>query len=163
MADRIESNGSFYVSKGTFQYTGLPPSDLDQVVTFDYDRKEVTSTDLTKLFGGACVSQYTEDAPSKRPRGRDLEIGDFWTQKGSRILHIWDGDSWVRVHTINGNPVGTIIQNINTSILAAPPGGYLACDGTPCPTQYTELRALLLANTGDIILPNLASGFFIKY
>lgn len=157
MADRIESNGSFYVSKGTFQYTGLPPTDIDQVVTFDYEKKEVTSTDLSKLQGIACVSQYESSPPSKRPRNRDLEVGDLWTDKETKLLHIWDGLGWVLVETINGNPVGTIIQNIGA---AAP--GYLVCDGTPCPPQYTDLINLLLATTGGTLLPNI-TGSFIKY
>jgi len=158
MADRIESNGSFYVVKGGFRYTGLPPADIDQVVTFDYEKNEVTSTDLSKLQGNACVSQYTSSAPSKRPRGAELQIGDFWTDKESKILRIWDGEGWVAVKAINGTPVGTIIQNI--SVL--PPSGYLDCNGLPCPPQYTELTNLLLATTGDILLPNIA-GSFIKH
>lgn len=158
MADRIESNGSFYVSKGTFQYTGLPPTDIDQVVTFDYDKKEVTSTDLSKLQGIACVSQYESSPPTKRPRNRDLEIGDLWTDKETKFLHIWDGNGWVLVETINGNPVGTIIQKLGLGV----PAGYLACDGTPCPPQYTELIAILLDVTGETDLPSIAGGY-IKY
>lgn len=163
MADRIESNGSFYVSKGTFKYTGLPPSDIDQVVTFDYDKKEVTSTDLSKLRGDTSVSQYESDPPSKRPRKAELQIGDLWTDKESKLLYIWDGDSWILVNASNGNPVGTIIQTIRIAPLSAPPAGYLNCDGTLCPPQFVELSALLLANTGDTFLPALAAGFVIKY
>ena len=94
MADRLEANGTFYVSKGNFKYTGLTPGDVNQVVTFDYENEEVTSTDLTKLFGGACVSQYEFSAPSQRPFGGDLQIGDFWTHKGTKLLYIWDGEDW---------------------------------------------------------------------
>lgn len=163
MADRIESNGSFYVSKGTFNYVGQKPADIDQVVTFDYDSGEVTSTDLSKLRGDACVSQYESDPPSTRPRGAELQIGDLWTDKESKFIYIWDGKQWVFVKTINGNPVGTIIQNIQTDPLAAPPAGYLLCDGTQCPPEYEELLALLFEVNGNTLLPNLGGGFFIKY
>lgn len=201
MADRIESNGSFYVSKGTFQYTGLPPGDIDQVVTFDYETKEVTSTDLSKLLRNNCVSQYESSPPSSRPRGGELQVGDFWTDKESKLLHIWDGDQWVLVKAtariitsegpptslepvegdtyfdestlrtyiyysgswvvtspFNTSPVGTIIQNVSIT----PPLGYLACDGTPCPPQYTELVNLLITSNGNSLLPDIP-GAFIKF
>ena len=65
MADRIESNGSFYVEKGSFKYTGQKPSEIDQVVTYDYENGEVTSTDLSKLNGGASLCQYVSNPPSQ--------------------------------------------------------------------------------------------------
>ena len=123
---RADSNGSFYVSRGGFKYTGNRGADDNQIVTYDPDLEAVTATDLGNLFGGACVSQYEPSAPTTRPRGGELEIGDFWTDTGSKLLHIWDGDEWVLVKTINGNPVGTIIQSFNTVALTAPPG-YLFC------------------------------------
>lgn len=163
MADRIESNGSFYVEKGSFKYTGQKPSEIDQVVTYDYENGEVTSTDLSKLTGGASLCQYVSNPPSQRPRGYELQIGDLWIDKESKLIHVWDGNEWILAKTINGNPVGTIIQNIQTSTLAPPPAGYLACDGTPCPPEYEELASLLFDINGNTTLPNLAPGFFIKY
>lgn len=160
---RAESNGSFYVARGGFQYTGIDGKDDNQICTYNPDNKSVEVTDLDALVGGSCVSQYEENAPSERPRGGELEIGDLWTQKGSRLLHIWDGDGWIRVHTVNGNPVGTIIQNINTTPLAPPPAGYLNCDGTICPSQYSELRDLLFDINGDFVLPSLPAGSYIKF
>ncbi len=159
---RAEANGSFVIAKGGVQYIGNGPDDDNQIVTYNFDDGGLESTGLDKLFGGACVSQYQSGAPSSRPRGGDLEIGDFWTDSDSKLLHIWDGDEWVRVKAINGNPVGTTIQTIDTLALTPPPG-YLLCDGTPCPPQFTELAAMLLANTGDTLLPNLAAGTFIKF
>ena len=161
---RAESNGSFLVREGgAVQYIGSGGGD-NQIVTYNPDTESFEDTDLEDLFGGACVSQYVPDAPSERPNGADLEIGDFWTDSNTKILHIWsDDERWVYVKTINGNPVGTTITTVITGLLAPPPLGYLACDGTPCPPQFEELSALLLFNTGSIDLPSLAPGFFIKF
>ena len=160
---RIESNGSFLIQpSGLIEFVGNGGGE-NQVVTFNKEYSSFESTDLEDLFGGACVSQYASEPPSKRPSGDDLEIGDLWTNKDSKFLSIWDGEKWVLVKTINGNPVGTIIQNVQTSPSAPPPVGYLACDGTPCPPEYEDLASLLFDINGDTDLPNLALGFFIKY
>lgn len=155
---RVESNGSFLVKQtGEIDYIGTGGGE-NQVVTFNSDNSSFESTNLEDLFGGACVSQYTKDAPGKRPKGAELEVGDFWTRQSDKRLHIWDGEFWVAVTVINGNPVGTIIQKLGLGV----PSGYLACDGTPCPPQYTELIAILLDTTGEIDLPTIAGGY-IKY
>ena len=159
---RAESNGSFVIAKGGVQYIGTGPDDDNQIVTYNFEDGGLESTGLDKLFGGSCVSQYQSGAPSSRPRGGELEIGDFWTDTGSKFLHIWDGEQWVLVKTINGNPVGTIIQTFDTVSLLPPPG-YLLCDGTLCPEEYGQLRAILFANTGDFFLPNLGPGSLIKF
>ena len=165
---RADANGSFYVTKGGFEYTGIDGADENQIVTYDSELNAITATNLDDLVGGACVSQYTDDAPTTRPSTKvkdkpPLEIGDFWTQKGSRLLHIWDGENWDRVLTINGNPVGTTILTVITAPLAPPPAGYLACDGTPCPPEFNALTQVLLENTGSTDLPNLGPGYFIKH
>ncbi len=161
---KAEANGSFLIkSTGAVEYIGSGGGD-NQIVTFNPENSSFEDTDLEELFGGACVSQYVPDPPSERPNGSDLEIGDFWTNSNTQILSIWsDDEQWVYVKAINGTPVGTIIQSIITGFLAPPPIGYLACDGTPCPPQFTELSALLLTYNGDTDLPSLGSGFFIKF
>lgn len=168
--DRVASNGSFYVSDGGFKYSGTRSGDPNQIVTFDIDAGQVNSTDLDELFDNDfCVSQYTFEAPATRPirkgqkKGADLEVGDFWTDRATGVLSIWDSDSWVYIKPINGNPVGTIINTVITNTPVVPPTGYLACDGTPCPPQYTELSDLLLANSGSILLPAGVPGQFIKF
>ena len=160
---RAESNGSFRIkSTGAVEYIGSGGGD-NQIVTYNPDTESFEDTDLDELFGGACVSQYVDSAPSERPNGADLEIGDFWTDKNTRILHIWDGDSWDRVLTINGNPVGTIITTVDSRPFAPVPAGYLACTGLPCPPEYNALSSLLLEATGSTDLPNLPGGNWIKY
>lgn len=160
---RAESNGSFRVkSSGAVQYIGTGGGD-NQIVTYNPDNEAFENTDLEELFGGACVSQYVPDPPKNRPNGADLEIGDFWTDSDTDIIRIYDGDDWVFVKTINGVATGTIINHVITTPLAVPPGGYLRCDGTPCPPQYSELAQLLLDNTGSTDLPSLPAGSFIKF
>ena len=160
---RADANGSFRIlSSGAIQYTGTGGGD-NQIVTYNPDNESFEDTNLEELFGGACVSQYLPSAPSKRPNGGDLEVGDFWTATGNKFIHIWDGDEWIQVKTVNGNPVGTIIQTIADSLTATAPEGYLLCDGTLCPEEFTQLRAMLLANTGDFFLPSLPGGNYIKH
>ena len=161
---RAESNGSFLVkSTGVVDYIGTGGGD-NQIVTYNPENESFENTDLENLFGGACVSQYVPDAPKKRPNGADLEIGDFWTNSETRIISIWsDEEEWVYVETINGTPVGTLIQSIIDGFLAPPPVGYLACDGTPCPPQFEELSDLLLTYSGNTDLPSLPPGNFIKF
>lgn len=161
---RAESNGSFLVREGgAVQYIGSGGGD-NQIVTFNPETESFEDTNLEDLFGGACVSQYLPDAPSKRPNDADLEIGDFWTNSETQILSIWSDElRWVYVKTINGTPVGTIIQSIIVGFLAPPPIGYLACDGTRCPPQFDELSDLLIQYNGDDNLPALAPGNFIKF
>ena len=161
---RAESNGSFLVkSTGAIEYIGSGGGD-NQIVTYNPDNESFEDTNLEDLFGGACVSQYLPDAPSKRPNDADLEIGDFWTNSNTKILSIWsDEERWVYVQTINGTPVGTIIQSIIDGFLAPPPVGYLACDGTPCPPQFEALSDLLLTYSGNTDLPSLPPGNFIKF
>ena len=161
---RAESNGSFLVkSTGVVDYIGSGGGD-NQIVTYNPENESFENTDLENLFGGACVSQYVPDAPEKRPNGADLEIGDFWTNSETRIISIWsDEEEWVYVETINGTPVGTIIQSIIDGPLAPPPVGYLPCDGTPCPPQFEALSDLLLTYSGNTDLPSLPPGNFIKF
>lgn len=162
---RADANGSFLVkSTGAVEYMGTGGGD-NQLVTFNPENNSFENTNLEDLFGGACVSQYTQQPPTTRPKPQEaeLEIGDFWTRKSDRILHIWDGTSWVQVYTANGNPIGTIITTVNTVQFTPPPPGYLACDGTPCPPEYEELRAILFAATGSFVLPNRGFGVYIKF
>lgn len=162
--DRVPSNGSFLIKgNGAVSFVGSGFGDANQIVTFNPDFDSLESTDLGELFGGACVSQYVPDAPSERPRGGELEIGDLWTNSNTDIMSIYDGERWVFVKTINGVAVGTIITHINSGPLATPPAGYLRCDGTVCPPQYDELADLLFANNGNTNLPSLPDGQFIKF
>jgi len=161
--DKVDSNGSFRVKgTGAVEFTGVASGDPNQIVTFNPEYSSLESTDLGELFGGACVSQYVPDPPDGRPRGGELEIGDLWTDSDTDIMHIYDGERWVFVKTVNGVATGTIITHIITTPLQAP-SGYLICDGTPCPTQYDELSDLLLAQTGSTDLPSLPAGNFIKF
>ena len=159
---KVPSNGSMYIKNGGFEYTGIKGEDPNQVMTFDPERGSVGPADLTGLMGGSCVSQYTENAPKERPRGGDLQIGDFWTKKSTKIISIWDGEKWKYVKTINGVITGTIIQSIYTTPLTPPPDGYLRCDGEPCPEEFTDLKNLLQLETGSINVPTLPAGFLIK-
>lgn len=162
--DKVDSNGSFRVKgNGAVEFTGVSSGDPNQIVTFNPEFDSLESTDLGELFGGACVSQYVPDPPNERPKGDELQIGDLWTDSDTDIMHIYDGDRWVFVKTINGVATGTIITHIITAPLEAPPGGYLRCDGSPCPPQYTELANLLLDQTGSTDLPSLPAGNFIKF
>lgn len=162
--DRVPSNGSFLVkSTGAVDFTGSGFGDPNQIVTFNPDFGSLESTDLGELFGGACVSQYTPDPPSERPRGGDLEIGDFWTDSNTKYLSVWDGDKWVRIKCPEAVQVGTIINHINDGPLAPPPSGYLRCDGGICPPQFSALASLLFTNNGNTNLPSLPDGFFVKF
>lgn len=166
---RADANGSFLVnSTGKVNFIGQQGSDDNQVVTFNSENKSFESTNLDDLVGNACVSQYTDNAPSTRPftnikDNPPLEIGDLWTDRDNKLHYVWDGDEWILIKAINGNPIGTIIDTVITDPLALPPAGYLRCDGTICPPEFEELRAILLANQGNFLLPNRASNFFIKF
>jgi len=161
---RAEANGSFLVkSTGAIEYIGSGGGD-NQIVTYNPENESFEDTDLENLFGGACVSQYVPDPPKKRPNDADLEIGDFWTNSETQILSIWsDEERWVYVNTINGTPTGTIITTVITGFPANPPVGYLPCDGSPCPPQFSALSDLLLANSGSTNLPTGGAGVFIKF
>ena len=166
---RADANGSFLVnSTGKVNFIGQQGSDDNQIVTFNSENKSFESTNLDDLVGNACVSQYTDNAPSTRPftnvkDNPPLEIGDLWTDRDNKLHYVWDGDEWILIKAINGNPIGTIIDTVITDPLALPPAGYLRCDGTICPPEFEELRAILLANQGNFLLPNRASNFFIKF
>ena len=105
-----------------------------------------------------------EDEPKERPRGGDLQRGDLWTNENTMLLSIWDDqdEKWKYVKTVNGVLTGTIVFSVYTGPFAVPPSGYLACDGTECPSQFTALRSLLQEQTGDTILPLLPAGNIIK-
>lgn len=165
---RADANGSFLISGGKVNFIGQSGGDDNQIVTFNGDNSSFESTNLDDLVGNACVSQYTDNPPSTRPSTNvkdrpPLEIGDLWTDRDNKLHYIWDGDEWIFVKTINGNPIGTIIETVITDLLAPPPLGYLRCDGLVCPPEFEELRAILFANQGDFLLPNRAPGFFIKF
>jgi len=148
---RAKSNGSFLIKPtGEVQFIGGAGGD-NQIVTYNPDFKSLENTNLEDLFGGSCVSQYLPDPPSKRPRGADLEVGDFWTNSEDKLIHIWDGEKWVPVNSNNGNPVGTVVVTIKPTVSL----GYLRCDGTLCPEEYEELRTLLFDTNGDFLLPLL--------
>lgn len=163
---KASSDGSFLMVNGNPKFIGNQLSnDPNTVVTFDSETSSMQAVPAGKLFKDLeyAVSMITNQPPEERPNGDDLEIGDFWTNKRTSILYVWDGDEWLPIAAINGNPVGTIITNINTDPLAPPPSGYLKCDGTPCPPEYEDLRQLLLASTGSFVLPTRAPGVFIKF
>lgn len=155
--EKVDSNGSFLVkSTGAIEYQGLTSGDNNQIATYDADNGALTSVNLEDLIDQFrfffSVSQYESSEPSTRPKPEKdkLEIGDLWTDKDTKFIYIWDGGSWVQIKNPSGVPVGTIISNLSLT----PPSGYLACDGSVCPPQYTELRALL--PTGN--LPSLSPG-----
>ncbi len=159
--ERAEANGSFLIkSTGAVEYIGSGGGN-NQIVTYNPDNESFEDTDLENLFNGACVSQFEPSPPTERPNEDDLEIGDFWTNSNTKILSIWSAEEgpWVFVNAVNGNPIGCIIESISQT----PPSGYLACDGTPCPTQYVVLNDMLIQNTGSRNLPNRGVGFYIKF
>ena len=157
---RAEANGSFLITEGgAVSYIGSGGGE-NQIVTFNPDNSSFEDTNLENLFGRSSLSQYTPTPPTSRPDDFDLEIGDLWTSSITKLLYIWtDDEVWIHVKTINGNPVGTIIENINF----ATPSGYLPCNGEPCPPQFNELSELLFTNTGSTNLPLKGLGFFIKF
>jgi len=161
---KVPANGSVYVKNGGFEYTGVKGEDPNQVMTYDEETKAVGPTDLDALMGGACVSILQEDEPKERPRGGDLQRGDFWTNEKTMILSIWDDEDedWKYVNAINGIFTGAILFSIYTSPTAIPPEGYLKCDGSPCPSEFGALRDLLQEQTGTTDLPALPEGNLIK-
>ena len=161
---KVPANGSIYVKNGGFEYTGVQGEDPNQVLTYDEETKAVGPADLDALMGGACVSFLQKSAPKERPRGGDLRRGDLWTNEDTMILSIWDDrdEAWKYVKTINGVITGTIINSIYTTPFSLPPSGYLRCDGSECPLEFSQLRDLLQEQTGSTQLPALPAGNLIK-
>ena len=116
---KVPANGSMYVKRGGFEYTGIDGEDPNQVMTFDPETGAVGPTDLDGLMGGACVSQYTNDKPDERPRGGDLEIGDFWTKESNKEFKIWDGYDWKTIVEYGGP--GSVTYSINLNWISAFP------------------------------------------
>lgn len=162
--EKVDYNGSFLVKgTGAIEFQGQGSGDNNQVATFDPEFGALASTDLSKLIEQFeyffCVSQYKGSEPNSRPGdGTDLEIGDLWTDDSTKFIYIWDGSQWIQIKTPGQVPTGTVITNVSLTA----PAGYLACDGSSVPPEYSELAALLpsgLPNIGPV--NNLYS--YIKY
>ena len=164
--EKVDSNGSFLVkSTGAIQYQGLESGDNNQIATYDADNGALTSSNLEDLIGQFefffAVSQYTGSEPSTRPEpeSTELEIGDLWTDTATKFMYIWDGSAWVLLRSPDSNPVGTVISNV--SLVA--PAGYLPCDGTPIPSQYTQLLALIPGGSTPSVNPGAGLFAYIKF
>lgn len=144
---KVDANGSFLVKTGgAVNFIGTKSDDENQVVTFNGETSELESTDASLLFDDIyCVSQYEDSAPDRRPNGDRLLQGDLWTSSIDKNFYVWteDGEVWIPAST----PTGTVIQSVSST----PPSGYLLCDGSECPPQYTTLRSMLVAP--DFFLP----------
>ena len=146
---KVDANGSFLVKTGgAINFIGKKSDDENQVVTFSAETSELQSTDASLLFDDIyCVSQNEDSSPDTRPNGDDLLVGDLLTSSINKNFYVRsDDEAWIPAST----PTGTIIQ----SIAPSPPAGYLLCNGTECPPEYTLLRSYLLAP--DYFLPNLS-------
>ncbi len=164
--EKVDSNGSFLVkSTGAIQYQGIESGDNNQIATYDDEFGALTAVNLEDLIDQFkfffCVSQYASSEPNKRPEPDDdeLERGDLWTDTDTKFMYIWDESDWIQIKSPGANPVGTIISNLSIT----PPAGYLACDGTPCPPQYTALLALLPSGNLPSINPGSQTFAYVKF
>ncbi len=164
--EQVDSNGSFLVkSTGAIQYQGLASGDNNQIATFDAANGALTSSNLEDLINQFkfffCVSQYESSEPDKRPEpeNTELEKGDLWTDTNTKFIYIWDGSDWIQINTPGNTPVGTVISNV--SLVA--PAGYLPCDGSAIPSEYSALLALIPSGNTPSVNPGSGLFAYIKY
>ena len=164
--EQVDSNGSFLVkSTGAIQYQGITSGDNNQIAAYDGNNGALVSVNLEDLIEQFkfffCVSQYESSEPDTRPEPEkgELERGDLWTDTATNFIYIWDGSDWIQINTPGNTPVGTVISNV--SLVA--PAGYLPCDGSPIPPEYTALLALIPGATTPSVNPGSGLFAYIKY